>query len=263
MRAFFVSAPLILALTGCLSDLPPTDRLGFVTVRNADNGGTPVVRGSAVFYRTSGLRIIPIAPAACGMFSYAPPTSGDNAGRTLNAGPQVSFTVGGFSENAVGAVGAVYPVYNFPVGSYLDFVAGDSVLVNIPGALDGFEPMSIKVRLAEPFEPDPLPAYVPNTDWNVTWDAAPAPGSIMIVSLRYNQQPGSTVPNIEISCAFPDNGSATIPSLYVNGYGTSEPASREFAFTRVRERIVEFDDRTRTRVRSLYEVPTVPLNDSP
>ena len=263
MRAILRTAPLLLVLTACLSDLPPTDRLGFVTLQAVDNGGTPVVRGQAVFYRTSGLQFLPLQPQACGLYGYQPPTSGGSAGRTLNAGPQVSFTVAGFSENAIPAPNATYPVYNFPAGTYLDFSAGDSVLVNIPGATGGFEPMSGKVRLAEAFTAGAIPAFVPNTDMELTWSAPPAAGSLMLVSLRYNATLGAAQPNVEISCAFADDGTGTIPSTYANGWGTAEPASRQYTFTRVREAVVSFDDRTRTRIRSIFEVPAISLNAAP
>jgi hypothetical protein len=264
MRAFLTVAPMLLALTACLSDVvPPRDRIGLVQLRTFSNGGTPVLRAQAVFYNTAGLQILPLQPQECGLFAYTPPSSGAGAGPTINAGSAITFTVGGFSENAIPAINATYPVYNFPAGSYLDFTDGDSVTVSIPGALGGFEPMAIKMRLAESFTADTLPTYVENTAMALSWEPATTPGSIMIVALRYNSTPGSTEPDLEIGCAFPDNGSAEIPSTFANGYGGSVPETREYSFTRVRERIVEFDDRTRTRVRSIYEYPAIPLNDAP
>lgn len=264
MRAFLFTAPLVLALTACLGDnLPARERIGLVAVRAFDNSGIPVVRGSAVFVRTSGLQLFPSAPQECALYGYTPPVPSDNAGQTLNAGPFINFTIGAFSEVALGAVNATYPVYNFPGGSYLDFVSGDSVLVTIPGADGGFEAMAIKTRLAEPFTADPLPAQVPNEPMNLTWEAATTPGSVMVVSLRYNTSEGATQPDLEIACAFTDDGTGTIPLNLANGWGDAVPETREFTFTRVRERIVEFDARTRTRVRSVYEQPLIALGDAP
>lgn len=264
MRAFLFTAPLVFALTACLGDnFPARERIGLVSVRAFDNGGTPVVRGAAVFYRTAGLQIFPAAPQECALYGYTPPTPSDNAGQTLNAGSQITFTIGGFSEVALANPLATYPFYDFADGSYLDFVAGDSVLVGIPGATGGFDPMAIKARLAEPFTGDPVPAWVANEALNLTWEAATTAGSIMVASLRYNSDAGSTVPDLEIACAFEDDGTGAIPANLANGWGESEPASREFTLTRVRERIVEFDDRTRTRVRSIYEYPLISLVDAP
>jgi hypothetical protein len=264
MRAFLGFAPVVLALTACLGDgALPSDRLGVVSLRAYNNSGTPVVRGAAVFYQAPGLLLPSATVQDCAVFSYAPETTSDNAGRTLNAGASVNFTIGAFSEVALPAPNATYPVYNFASGSYLDFVSGDSALVTIPGAVDGFEAMSAKARLAEPFTADPLPAHVDNAPLNLVWQPAPVPGSIMVVSLRYNATPGATAPNVEIACGFDDDGIAQIPANFANVYAAAAPASRSYVFVRVRDRLLEFDARTRTRIRSIYEYPARSLVDAP
>ncbi len=264
MRAIFAIAPALLVLSACFdSALPPSERVGLVAVRTFSNGGTPVVRGSAVFYQARGLQLLPTQPQECSLFSYTPDTGNQNAGETLNAGSSVSFTIGAFTEAATHPVGAVYPVYNFPVGGYLDFATGDSVLVSIPGATGGFETVAFKSRLAEPFTADPLPTYVENSPMTLTWEPATVPGSIMVVSLRYGTGPDATAPNVEVACAFPDTGSAVIPVTFTNAFGQASQASHDHAFIRVRDRIVEFDSRTRTRVRSIFEYPTIALVDAP
>lgn len=263
MRAFLVAAPLVLALTACMSDGPgDPERIGLVAVRSFNNSGTPVVRASAVFYQTRGLSVGSAQLQDCSLFAYSPITS-DNAGVTLDAGANVNFTIGAFSEVASPTPGAVFPVYNFAGGSYLDYASGDSVLVSIPGAAGGFEAMSVKARLAEPFTADTLPTYVENTPLNLTWQPATLPGSIMVVSLRYGTAPDASVPNVEVACAFADDGSAQIPASFVNAFGGANPTSQDHAFIRVRDRIVEFNSRTRTRVRSIYEYPATSLVDAP
>lgn len=264
MRAFFLMLPLVLTLTACLDTaLPVSERVGLVDVRAFSNGGTPVVRARAVFYRIAGLQIFPAQPQDCALFAYTPPVPSNDAAQTITAGPQVGFTVGAISENALPVPGAAFPIYNFVAGSYLNFVAGDSVLVSIPGSSNGFAAMSIKTRLAEPFTASPIPAWVANEPLVLTWQPAPAPGSLMVVSLRYNTSPGSTQPDLEIACAFPDTGSGTISSTLANGWGQAQSGTTEFAFIRLRERIVEFDDLTRARVRSIYEFPLRALADAP
>lgn len=263
MRALFAVAPVFLALTACIGDeLGSTVRVGLVSIRAFSNSGTPAVRGSAVFYGARGLVLTLTAVQDCGLFAYNP-TPSNNAGQTLNAGANVNFTIGAFSEAALPAPGATYPVYNFTDGSYLDFSTGDSALVTIPGAVGGFEAMSVKARLAEPFTAAPLPAFVNNTPMNLTWQAATSPGSIMVVSLRYNVAPGATAPNVEIACAFEDDGTAQIPIAFADAYGSASATTKDHAFIRVRERIVEFDSRTRTQVRAIYEYPTKSLLDAP
>lgn len=264
MRAFLLVLPLVLSATACLdTQLPERERVGLVDVRAFNSIGTPVIRARAVFYRIVGLQIFPAQPQACAVFAYTPPVPTDNAGETITAGPQVGFTVGASSVNAVPAPAAVFPVYNFATGFFLNFAAGDSVLVSIPGASNGFDAMTIKARLAEPFTASPIPAWVVNEPMVLTWDPAPAPGSVMFVSLRYSTTPGATRPDLEIACTFEDTGSGTIPALTANGWGQAEPGTREFAFIRVRERIVEFDDLISARVRSIYEFPLRDISTAP
>lgn len=262
MRAFLAVAPGLVALAACVGELPDPERLGLVSVRAFSDSGTPVVRGSAAFYRVRGVQLLPLQPQECTPYAYSPSGTG-NTGQTLNAGSAISFTIGAFSEDATRGALSDSPLYTFAVGSSLDFVSGDSALVSIPGAEGGFEAMAIKARLAEPFIADSLPTYVPDTPMNVTWQAATTPGSIMLVSLRFSAEPGAVEPDVEIACAFEDDGSGQIPAVFVNAYGTAAPETQEHAFIRVRDRIVEFDIRTRTRVRSIYEYPLTSLADAP
>jgi hypothetical protein len=263
MRAILAVASALLVLTACVdTTLPPSERLGLVTVRAFDDGGRPVVRGSAVFYQAPGLQVFPAAPQECALFPYSPRPA-ENAGQTLDAGSAVAFTIGAFTESATSVIGAVYPVYNFSFGSYLNFVAGDSVLVSIPGAVGGYETVAFKARLAEPFTADALPTYVENTPMSISWQPATTPGSIMVFSLRYGSNASATEPNVEVACAFPDTGSALIPATFANVYGQAPAASQDHAFIRVRDRTVDFDTRTRTRVRSIFEYPTLALVDAP
>ena len=264
MRAIFAVAPALLVLSACVDTvLPPSERVGLVSVRTFDNSGTPVVRGSAVFYQARGLQILPTQPQECALFAYTPDTGNQNAGQTLNAGSSVSFTIGAFTESATYPAGAVFPVYDFPDGSYLDFASGDSVLVSIPGATGGFESVAFKSRLAEPFVADPLPTYVENEPMTLTWEPATVSGSLMVVSLRYGTAPDAMDATVEVACAFPDTGSAVIPASFANVYGQAPAASQDHAFIRVRDRIVDFDARTRTRVRSIFEYPTTALINAP
>lgn len=262
MRAFLAVSPGLLALAACVGELPDPERLGLVSLRAFSDSTTPVLRGSAAFYLVRGVQLLPLQPEECTAYAYSR-SGGINSGQTLNAGSAISFTVGAFSEDATRGASLDTPLYTFAAGAFLNFASGDSALVSIPGAQGGFEPMSVKARLAEPFVADSLPTYVPDTPMNVTWEAATTPGSIMLVSLRFSGEPGAVEPDVEIACAFADTGSGQIPAVFVNAYGTAAPETQEHAFIRVRDRIVEFDSRTRTRVRSIYEFPLTSLANAP
>jgi hypothetical protein len=179
--------------------------------------------------------------------------------QTLEAGNFLSFSAAGSSASADRIQISSFIRYEMGLGQYLLFSPGDTVTVNIPGAIDGFEPMVAKVRIAEPFTADTIPDYVLGQGLNLTWSPAPAPGSFMIASLRYNADGSSAEPNVEISCIFEDDGTGFIPANFAQAWGSAQPETRSYLFTRVRESFESFDSRTRTRLQSLYDVPTPPL----
>jgi hypothetical protein len=250
IRSLVALSALTLSTSACLQELPPRERLGLVVVRAYDNGGTPVVRGSGMFYRVGGLVLVPAAVAPCGLYAYSA-TPGTGGANLVDAGTSIGFTVGAVTEQALRGVSD----YKMPGGTYLHFTSGDSISLNVPGALEGFEPMTAKVRLAEAFTADTLPTWQSGVDMNLTWSAAPAAGSLMLVSLRYSNVPDATTPNIELACAFEDDGTGTIPGALLGGWGFASPASRSYAFMRIRETIVNFDDNTHLRMRSHFEQP--------
>jgi hypothetical protein len=250
IRHLLTLAALALPTTACLQDLPEQDRIGLVVVRTYDNGGTPVVRGSGMFYRVGGLIIIPAAPVPCALYAYSA-TPGGGGANLVDAGIGIGFTVGAFTEQALRLV----TDYRMPGGTYLNFTSGDSISLSVPGAVDGFEPLTAKVRLAEEFTADTLPTWESGVDMNLTWTAAPTAGSFMIVSMRYSNVPDATTPNIELSCAFTDDGTGTVPGALLGGWGFASPASRSYVFTRIRETIVDIDDKTHLRMRSNFERP--------
>ena len=81
----------------------------------------------------------------------------------------------------------------------------------------------------------------------------------MLVSLRYSNVVDATVPNLEVSCAFADDGSAFIHSSFLDGWGAASPSSRSYAYIRIRESIVSVNAKTFLSMRSQYEQPLTPL----
>ena len=259
LKFFAPSALLLLGLSACLETIgPPRDRVGLVTARAYDNAGTPVLRGTATFYRVSGLQLQVLGPQPCALFLYDPDAVGVQV-QTLEAGNFLTFAVPGNNVSADRVQISSFVRYEMAAGQYLQYAVGDTLTVTIPGALDGFEPTTVKVRAAEPFTADTIPDYVIGQPLTLTWTPAPAPGSYMIASLRYNADGSGTEPNTEISCVFADDGSGDVPTTLAQAYANAPAASRSYLFTRARETILSFDSRTRTRLRALYDVPTPPL----
>lgn len=258
MRAFkfLVPAALLLSTSACLETIGPSrERLGLLTANVFSASGTPVIRGTGTFYRLTGLALQSLQVQPCALFAYDPDGVAPIV-ETMDAGNFLSFSVPGNTVSADKVTLSSFIRYEMAAGQYLQFAAGDTITVSIPGAINGFEPTVIRVRAAEPFDADTIPTFELGQPLNLTWDAAPAPGSFMIVSLRYNSEGSSIEPNVEISCVFADDGTGEIPTNLAQGWANAAEASRSYRFTRARESYVAFDSRTRTRLRSHFEVPT-------
>ncbi len=251
-RHLFALSALAFSTTACLDDFPAPDHLGLIVVRAHNNAGVPVVRGSGLFTSVGGLVLVPTDTAGCGLFAYSPTTTGTiGGGSFVDAGNGIGFTVGASTQQAT----RVFLNYQMIGGAYLNFVTGDTVSVNVPGATGGFEPATAKLRLAEAFTADTLPTWESGVNMNLTWSAPPVAGSVMIVSLRYSNTVGATVPNLEVSCAFADDGAATIHTAFLDDWGAADTTSRSYAFIRIRESIVNVDAKTFLSLRSQFEQP--------
>lgn len=253
--------PLVVVLlnTACLEPVEASrDRWGFLTMRAFSNGGTPVVRGTGNFYSASGLSLSLLSPTLCQVLPYDPTAQATQL-TTLDAGDFVTFAAAGSTVNANRVLSGTAIRYEMTAGEFLTFAAGDTVRVSVPGAVGGFDPLTVKLRLAEPFTADAVPTVTDNQALNLTWTPPPTPGSLMMVSLRYNSDGPSVRPNSEIFCVFDDDGTGTVPAASAQAYLSSEPETRSSLFTRVREGYVSLDSRTFTLIRSNFEFPTPTL----
>lgn len=252
-------APLAYVASACLDvGGPVRERVGLPTVRAYLDGATPVVRATASFFHVAALNTAALTPAPCQLFEYSPTPIGVSA-PTLDAGANVSFSNGASSVVAAKVVTGSDIRYEMAGGAFISFTAGDTLLFTAPGAVGGFEATTVKVRLAEPFSVGPVEAPAINQPIPLTWTAATEPGSLMIVSLRYNRTGSSVIPDAEISCRFVDNGTGQVPVELANAWTNADGASKSFVFSRFREGVVDFDSRTRTLLRSFYDVPTPAL----
>lgn len=266
---FVRPAVLVFATLGtaaCLAIDPlPADRVGLLTLRSYDGGATDALRGFGIFYRVPGFTVDRVRPQTCANFAYTPgvDTPLPSGLTTLDAGLSVEFNTRGGGESAIRGATGTFLTYNFPTSGSIPLVANDTVTVSIPGAIGGFEPMTIKMSLADPFTAtDPALDYVQNEDLALTWTPPTNTGSVMVISMRYSSNPATTTPNVEMSCAFVDNGSATIPAQVLFNWSQSDPASRSYNYSRLRDTIVNFDERTYVRLRSQYEIPKPPFPGS-
>jgi hypothetical protein len=254
-RTFALAAFSLLAVA-CADPLAGTrDRLGLITTRAYNNGGTPVLRGTGTFYTVNGLSLPILQATSCTQFSYNPLATGSGV-PTLDAGDFITFSVQGLATSAERVQIGSFIRYEMLTGTFVSFASGDTVTVSATGAPGGFVPTSAKTRIAEAFTADTIPTWVDGQPLNLTWSPAVAPGSFMIVSMRYASNVDLPAPDVEISCIFDDDGTGSIPATMAQIWANSEPGTRSYLFTRAREGTVTVDSRTKTRIRSFYDVPT-------
>ncbi|MBX3132699.1 MAG: hypothetical protein KF689_04855 [Gemmatimonadaceae bacterium] len=259
---FVRPAVLLLATSltvGCLGiDSPSADRVGLLTLRTHDGGGNDVLRAVGIFYHVPGLSARRVRPQACANFAYAPDPESpvSTSVVTLDAGLAVEFTTKGGGESAIRSATGSFLAYNFPSGASIPLVPNDTVTVSIPGALGGFEPMLFRMPVADSFTAaDPALDYVQNEDLTLTWTPPVHEGSVMVIGMRFSNNAASIIPNVELACVFVDNGTGVIPGQTLFNWSQSNPDSRSYSYMRLRDTVVNFDERTYVRLRSQYEVP--------
>ncbi len=260
MRLLRSILPLAALLSAACLDVEDTarDRIGLLTSRAFLDGATPVIRGSATFYRVGGLNVEIATPTPCQLYPYSPnPTA--PVVQTLDAGDDLDFTVQGTSKPALKQELGSFVRYEFDTGEALGFTTGDTLTVNIPGATGGFPGLTARVRVAEAFTVGSVPDFVEGQPLDLTWTAAPATGSVMLLRLRYNSTGESLTPDAEVVCIYTDDGTGSVPAALAGPWARAEELSRTVLFTRLREVQVNFDSRTRVLLRSFYDVPTQAL----
>jgi hypothetical protein len=219
----------VLFLAGaCDSDLGPfvPRDWGLITLDHEAVGGSDYTRPQALFY--SGLSSPALsgrgASDACGQFQYPSPPAEESIDE-IPAGESVTLTIQGTEYSLVPTTIGSRQLYSMPEPGIV-YRPGDSVLVAIPGAADGFPAMTIRGRTAEPFALGAIETTAAASD-EVTWTPAGDDSSRMVLSMQYHDDasPG-TGANTQVFCTFRDDGAGTIPPLLLRGWTSSAGARR-------------------------------------
>lgn len=243
----------------CVETLEPSkNRFGLVSY----TAFTDEVRGyvmdpEASFYDRTDLRYTPPPADSCVLAAYVAAPIAGSSFPTLSAGEFLVSQVGTQRDTLRGAVEFGAFVYRPVRRTGIPFTPGDTVTVQIPGSLTGFPAATVALRTAEAFTADSV--GIPETsteDLALTWTAAPAPGSLMTVSLRYGNTFSNGQLNEQIFCGFTDDGSATIRAPLLSGWRNAAPGLREARIIRLRSKELEIDDRTTLTVISSFGLPT-------
>jgi hypothetical protein len=176
----------------------------------------------------------------------------------LDAGEELTLQIGGEEHTLPRLSNQIATIYQTPAITPITYTPGDSVVVTIPGATQGYPAAEIRGKTAEAFtmstiEPPDTEVQIP-----VTWTPATEPGSAMIISLRY-QPAGATAINSQILCSFKDDGTDSIRTRWHEDWSASTVVSRSVVATRLRTAIIERGDGV-LEILSRFQVPTPPLN---
>lgn len=251
-------AVLVLA-TACLNSLDaPDGRFGNIQVPAYDaGGGNYAFRAEAAFFDNTDADYTNPPNDTCIVTGYTANSGGISGGAFLMRAGEYLFTSIGGRTDTLGLIpGLAVPYYRTTLTTGVPFIPGDTLQVTIPGETPGFPAASITVRTAEAFTHDPVPVPAANASQPVSWTPPPQGGSYMTVSMRYNNNFSvDTLPNEQLFCSFVDDGAATVPNAYLDGWRNALENSRSTRFVRVRARQIDIDGRTRLAIISTFARP--------
>ncbi len=258
MRVLRTLPVLAVVLVGCIEPLKPSrERTGFISATTVSLGASSYgLKFVGAFYRQDNLDLQFQDPETCAGYVYSPTPPPLATFPTIDAGPRLVTQVSGRQDTLFKNTELAIETYQLESVNSVPHTPGDTLTLTIPGTVTEFPPQTLRVRTAEPFVLDPVAAGGPDDPLNLTWTAAPAPGSLMIVGLRYNASGTTEVPDTEIRCAFNDDGTGTVIVPYSSAWSAAAAASRSVVAQRVRYTRVEIDSRTKVILLSIFDQPT-------
>lgn len=230
---------------------------GFVTMSATKNaGGVHFTNPEGLFF-LGNLAAVPVADVVQDTCADGGFTGDDNnlSGVTyLDAGPSITATIGGVT-NVLERVSTTEGLaYQSALGAF-QFNPGDTVEVTIPGTAQGFPGATIRAKTAEPFTFPSVDIPTGTESIQLTWTTPQAPGSSIVVSLRYVSGSASEF-NRQVLCTFIDDGVDSIPFRWHQNWSSSTGNTAVVA-TRLRTNYVGIGD-ANLGVVSTYQVPTPP-----
>ncbi len=252
------SVPILaLLLVGCIEPLKPArERTGFISATTVALGPAYGLTFVGAFYKFDDLDVQFQPLETCAGYVYSPTPRTLASFPTLDAGDRLITQVSGRQDTLFKSTGLAIETYQLSSVNSVPHTPGDTLTLTIPGAVTGFPPQTVRVRTSEPFVLNPVNPSASEDPITVTWTPAPAPGSTMLVSLRYNALGTTDVPDTEIRCDFADDGSGTIIVPYSSAWSAAAAASRSVVAQRVRYTRVEMDSRTKVILLSVFDQPT-------
>lgn len=250
-------AAVLLATTACLDSLtPPNGRLGVIYLDAYESGPDYVLKPTGFFYHRTSSAFSTGNLDTC--FVANPPSVNQPIPQnTMDVGDQITLVHDGGSEVLdITDLGGFY-YYESGLATGFAFTPGDTIAVSIPGNGGNYPPVNLAVRSAESFTHGPVPVPDEGVAIDLTWDAAPEPGSAMQFRLLYATPASQTgTYNQQVYCRLEDDGAHTIPAALLNGWRTAFNDLREAQAERLRFSVLDVDSRTKVVLLSTFLVPT-------
>jgi hypothetical protein len=250
-------AAVLLATTACLDSLtPPNGRLGVIYLDAYESGPDYVLKPTGYFFEQTVSAFTTGNLDTC--FVALPPAINQPIPQnTMSVGDQITLLHDGGSEVLdIEDLGGFF-WYESGLASGFAFTPGDTIDVSIPGNGGNYPPVNLSVRTAETFTHGAVPVPAEGVNIDLTWDAAPEPGSAMQFNLLYATPASQTgTYNQQVYCRLVDDGSHTIGAPLLNGWRTAFNDLREARAERLRYNVLDVDSRTKVVLLSTFMVPT-------
>jgi hypothetical protein len=251
----------ILSLAACNDRFGPAkERTGFISATAYDaGGGAYAMRFLGAFYKYDGLTTGIPAAETCQGGPFNSQNSTVATLPSLSAGQYLYTRLSGRVDTLFQSSGLGITAYQLLTVNAVPFIPGDTLTLEIPGETGGFPGATLRVRTAEAFTHDPVGTGTEGQPLTITWTPAPAPGSLMAFSLRFNSTGTATLADAQISCIFNDDGSGEVNASLAAIWRASQPESRSVKATRIRQTQVVFDANTKVTLLSYFDRPLEPV----
>ena len=122
----------------------------------------------------------------------------------------------------------------------------DTATVTIPGAAGGFPALTMRARIVENYDMQPVADSGDASGLVLQWTPATQTGTTMQIELRYKTDAAFELPNEQVICSVVDDGDFRVPASVLGGWRNAglddAPLAREAAFTRFFSRVYEQGD---------------------
>lgn len=253
----------LLLVSACrpLTDATGDYRYGSVSVRASGSGSGPYTAIPTATFFNSFEQTLPNSNTlqdVCGTYFYSPATISPG---NLEPGGPVPLSIRGSSVGMLDEPVGVPGVYVLPAPNSFQYVLGDTLRVNVPGAAGGFPAGQVSLRLAEPIQLAALTNVAPGDDFPISWANNGQGTSGVILALRFGVSATSLAPDRQVLCLVRDNGGYTIPGGILGEYYASPPDHRELNVLRWRTNSQQIDERSLLHIVSSLDTTVSLHND--